>query len=516
MLLYKTSYQDNIDEICEEIYSKMVGVRIDKRIALKFKLYIETIFMDLLRAQITDFGVEIYKKYSSFKVSIIYSGEKFNPLQIEDNEDEDEFSRLFYSANKIDSKYLYQREDRINRIVLCQRIVNASSEKPIIAAFGLSILVCILIRRFFGGIVGEVSENFLQPIITTYIQLLMLVVCPMIFFSIATSIAEFESLLAVGAFVKKFLKRMGVISVLVLIIGFSVGISLFSGISNGVDVAAIDVSFSMLPDIFPSDLFRPFINANLLQIIMLGVLTGIGILSLGGKKLKIIEFFLLVTEMFMYLLKLISKGIPLLIFASALNMFLKLDLSSIWNLMFVVLVIHIVILAVMGIYTVYVAKSTNEKPTFLVKALLPSFLTAFMSASSYSARASMYDCASKTLKADERESKLLIDIGSLIFWVGSILYRTITIAYVCDKFNIATLLITGLAILVITIATPSLPCGGITTAAVLLTICNVNLAVGLPVFIIVDMITDNITTGANVYCVLLEVQKSNGRKNVLM
>jgi hypothetical protein len=66
------------------------------------------------------------------------------------------------------------------------------------------------------------------------------------------------------------------------------------------------------------------------------------------------------------------------------------------------------------------------------------------------------------------------------------------------------LLITGVTIRVITIATPSLPCGGI-TAAVLLTICNVDSAVGLPIFILIDMITDNITTGANVYCVLLEV-----------
>lgn len=508
MILYAARSNGNIDEICDEIHSKMLAVRIDKSIALKFKLYLENIFIDLTDKQITNFQVEVWKQYCSIKIKITYGGEKFNPLNLESYEDENEFNRIFYANTKIDAKYLYHNEDRQNQIIIHQKILDNFSLTPIILAFVLSIVSCIFISCFFSDIRVDLSKNILQPFISAYIQILMLVVCPMIFFSIVVSIAGFESFADFSKIARTFLKRVTIISITVLIVGFIIGISLFSNIHSGFDVTMNEFSLKILTDIIPVNIFQPFLDANLLQIILLGILGGIGILSLGEKKKQLIDICILITNAIMYILKLISKGIPLLIFASTLNMFLGFESSATWKLIFVIVLIHVVIIAVMLIYTFVVAKSTKTKPMFLFRALLPSFLIAFSSASSYSARMSMYDCASKVLKADDRTSKLLIDIGSIIFWVGSLLYRTIAIAYICNEFNIATIIIVGAAILVITMATPSLPCGGITTAAILLQICKVDPAIGLPLFILIDMLTDNITTGANVYCVLLEVQNS--------
>jgi uncharacterized OsmC-like protein len=70
MILYSVRNNGNIDEICDEIHSKMLAVRIDKSIALKFKLYLENIFIDLTDKQITNFQVEVWKQYCSITQSV--------------------------------------------------------------------------------------------------------------------------------------------------------------------------------------------------------------------------------------------------------------------------------------------------------------------------------------------------------------------------------------------------------------------------------------------------------------
>jgi Na+/H+-dicarboxylate symporter len=88
------------------------------------------------------------------------------------------------------------------------------------------------------------------------------------------------------------------------------------------------------------------------------------------------------------------------------------------------------------------------------------------------------------------------------------------ITFLCDSFSIGMLVVIVVLSLFFSIATPAVPYGGITIYAILLQFFNIDVTAGLPIFILGDMLTNNLVSGANVFFVLLEVQRSKKKKAI--
>jgi len=101
----------NIDAIGDDVFNALIKIKIERKTALKAKLYCETILLDLFAKSIYDIKLEISKQFLSTNFKFQYGGELFNPLVDDANdEDDDKLNQLLMcNFSNISATHKYAR-----------------------------------------------------------------------------------------------------------------------------------------------------------------------------------------------------------------------------------------------------------------------------------------------------------------------------------------------------------------------------------------------------------------------
>ncbi|HEY8616532.1 dicarboxylate/amino acid:cation symporter [Phenylobacterium sp.] len=159
--------------------------------------------------------------------------------------------------------------------------------------------VQVLIAVVLGITVGALWPTFgasLKPLGDAFIKLIKMAVAPVIFCTVAAGIARMGDLKAFGRLGAKTLIYFEVVSTLALVVGLVVGRVLQPGAGFNVDPATLDPSVAAgyaekakhgdtlvdyLLHLIPDTFFGAFAEGNLLQVLVIAILTGFACTRMG-------------------------------------------------------------------------------------------------------------------------------------------------------------------------------------------------------------------------------------------
>ena len=199
--------------------------------------------------------------------------------------------------------------------------MSGSKKKLSLAAW---IFIALVLGCILGGILIAVpggaafSGRYIKPIGTIFINLLKFIVVPIVLFSMVCGMISMKDIKKVGSIGWKTMVYYICTTVIALVIGlvlaniFKGGFPQLSTEGLGTWDKATSADFmTTLVDIFPSNIVAPFANASMLQIIVIALLIGAGIILTGEKGRATAELFESLNEVFMTVMMFIIKLSPI-------------------------------------------------------------------------------------------------------------------------------------------------------------------------------------------------------------
>ncbi len=182
------------------------------------------------------------------------------------------------------------------------------------------------------AVANGISTYLLNPLKTMFMNALQSVIGPVIFFSMVSCISQFKDLRELGRIALKIVGLYTVTTVLAVVMGLGIAATVSPGefgfaLTGGVQAAEVSVNtnaeFSLLNTIVgivPSNFVQPFVEANMLQILFLGVLCGIAVGMIGKYSPVLQEFFEACNSLFVTVTTMITRFIPLAVICSCAMM----------------------------------------------------------------------------------------------------------------------------------------------------------------------------------------------------
>lgn len=372
-----------------------------------------------------------------------------------------------------------------------------------------------------------VSTYLLNPVKTMFMNALKIVIAPVVFFSIVSCIAQFKDLAELGRIAAKVMGIYLLTTVIAVALSLGTfallhpgdfGFALSQGITEAVDVdMSTDTSLlSTLVNIVPSNFLRPFLESDTLQIIFLGVLCGVAIGMVGKYAPLLQDFFEACNSLFLTITTIISRVIPLAVFASTAIMVNDLGGGSLLGVLGLFGTYLVTIVSMLAIYGLLILVFGRLNPLTFFKKNREGMLTSFtLSSSSASMPTNMRVCTDR-LGVSPKVSSFSIPLGATVNMDGTCILLTLSGLFLARAYGVAVP-VSAMTSLAITIILLSLGCPGVPGAAfVCIAVVLENLhvpieAMGLlmGIYPIIDMIGTMSNTTGDVACTTIVAKSEN-------
>ena len=397
-------------------------------------------------------------------------------------------------------------------------------------SLAMQIFIAMLLA-IVGGLLlqgqADFATNFIKPFGTIFLNLVKFIVVPIVLFSIMCGIISMKDIRKVGSIGLKTVVFYLCTTAFAVTIGL-LGANLFKGLFPV--IATTDLSYEAsasasfmdtLVNIFPSNFFKPMVEANMLQVIVVAVLLGFSIILVGEKNAKVVSAFNDLNEIFMKCMELILKLSPIGVFCLLCPIIAANGAAIIGSLAMVLLTAYICyIVHAVVVYSLSVKAMGGMSPVKFFKGMMPAIIFAFSSASSVGTLPINLSCTEK-LGAKKEVASFVLPLGATINMDGTAIYQGVCAVFIASCYGIQLTLPQMLTIVLTatlaSIGTAGVPGAGMVMLAMVLT------SVGLPVDGIalvagVDRIFDmgrttvNITGDAACAIVVSNIEEKRGKK----
>lgn len=356
----------------------------------------------------------------------------------------------------------------------------------------LSLAIQIFIALVLAIIVGlllvgnvDFAKNYIKPFGTIFLNLLKFIVVPIVLFSIIGGIISMKDVRKVGSIGAQTLIYYFGTTAIAITIGLIVG-TLCKGAFPILDTtdlvyeAAAPVSFmDTFVNIFPSNFIAPMADANMLQVIVMSIIFGFGIILAGEKGQAAANLVNSLNESFIQAMELILKLSPIGVFCLLCPVIAENGPQIIGSLAVVLLVaygcyaLHTIIA-----YSFTVKTFGGVNPVDFFKNMAPAMIFAFSSASSVGTLPINMECTEK-IGASKEVSSFVLPLGATINMDGTAIYQGVCSIFIASCFGIdltfAQMLTIVLTATLASIGTAGVPGSGMIMLTMVLT------SVGLPV-----------------------------------
>ena len=397
-------------------------------------------------------------------------------------------------------------------------------------SLAMQIFIAMLLA-IVGGLLlqgqADFATNFIKPFGTIFLNLVKFIVVPIVLFSIMCGIISMKDIRKVGSIGLKTVVFYLCTTAFAVTIGL-IGGNLFKGLFPV--IATTDLSYEAkeatsfmdtLVNIFPSNFFKPLVEANMLQVIVMAVLLGFSIILVGEKNARVVSAFNDLNDIFMKCMELILKLSPIGVFCLLCPIIATNGTAIIGSLAMVLLTAYICyIVHAVVVYSLSVKAMGGMSPVKFFKGMMPAIIFAFSSASSVGTLPINLSCTEK-LGAKKEVASFVLPLGATINMDGTAIYQGVCAVFIASCYGIQLTLPQMLTIVLTatlaSIGTAGVPGAGMVMLAMVLT------SVGLPVDGIalvagVDRIFDmgrttvNITGDAACAIVVSNIEEKRGKK----
>ena len=355
-------------------------------------------------------------------------------------------------------------------------------------SLAMQIFIAMLLA-IVGGLLlqgqADFATNFIKPFGTIFLNLVKFIVVPIVLFSIMCGIISMKDIRKVGSIGLKTVVFYLCTTAFAVTIGL-LGANLFKGLFPV--IATTDLSYEAsasasfmdtLVNIFPSNFFKPMVEANMLQVIVVAVLLGFSIILVGEKNAKVVSAFNDLNEIFMKCMELILKLSPIGVFCLLCPIIAANGAAIIGSLAMVLLTAYICyIVHAVVVYSLSVKAMGGMSPVKFFKGMMPAIIFAFSSASSVGTLPINLSCTEK-LGAKKEVASFVLPLGATINMDGTAIYQGVCAIFIASCYGIQLTLPQMLTIVLTatlaSIGTAGVPGAGMVMLAMVLT------SVGLPV-----------------------------------
>ena len=346
-------------------------------------------------------------------------------------------------------------------------------------------LVLAIIAGLLFGKNPDFANNYIKPFGTIFLNLLKFIVCPIVLFSILAGMISMKDIKKVGSIgAKTIIYYMGTTAV-AIVIGLVMGQlckGLFPALSTSdlvYEAKEATPFMNVLVDIFPSNWLKPLVDANMLQIIVIAILLGFGIILVGDKVDGVRKGIEQLNEVFMKVMELILKLSPIGVFCLLTPVVATNGAMIVGSLAMVLLVAYVsYILHAIIVYSTTVKTLGGMSPLKFFKGMAPAMIFAFSSASSVGTLPLTLECSEK-LGADKDTAAFVLPLGATINMDGTAIYQGVCAIFIASCFGI-DLTLSQMATIVITATLASIGTAGVPGAGMVM-LAMVLQSVGLPV-----------------------------------
>ena len=356
----------------------------------------------------------------------------------------------------------------------------------------------IIICLFAGILVGfaflklapesTFTTDYLKPLGTIYINLLKFMVVPVVVFSIMDGVISLNDLKRVGSLGIKTIVYYILTTAFAVVIGLVV-VNCFKGFFPALDqsvTSSLEYNASEAPKvmdviiaIFPDNVFKPMVEANMLPVICIAIFFGAGVLAAGAKGQKIAELVNCMNEVTMKVLMMIIKLTPIGVFCLMADVVAVNGAKIVGSLALVVCVAYIGYILHLGIvYSCSVKLLAGMRPASFFKGMAPAMLTAFTTTSSNATLPINIECCNN-MGAEPEVSSFVLPLGATINMDGTAIYQAVAAVFIACCYGV-DLTLGQMSMIVLTATLASIGTAGVSGAGMIM-LSMVLMQVGLPV-----------------------------------
>ncbi len=379
---------------------------------------------------------------------------------------------------------------------------------------------------------ADFTANYIRPFGTIFVDLLKLIAIPLIVASLIVGITSLNDTAKLSRMGGKTIAIYMVTTTFAITIGLTTvnimqpgkalpeetRISLMESYGEDVedrDEAAREVlersPLQFLVDIVPENfLDAASDNANMLQVVFVAVLLGIGLINIPVQKGEVlINFFSALNDVIIKIVDFIMKTAPYGVFALMAAVIVDLagdDLSQALNLLtalgwyclavFIGLMLHVFI-----IYSSLFKLFSKMKLFDFFRAIQPAIVLGFSTSSSVATLPVTMERVEKNLGVNEEVSSFVLPVGATINMDGTSLYQAVAAVFIAQALGldltIAQQLTIVLTATLASIGTAGVPGAGIIMLVIVLQAIQVPVE-GIALILGVDRILDMLRTAVNV------------------
>lgn len=358
----------------------------------------------------------------------------------------------------------------------------------------LSLAVQIFIGLALGIIAGlifmaagkaEWAVSYVKPFGTIFLNLIKFIVVPIVLCSIISGVISMRDIRKVGSIGWKTVVYYLCTTACAVVIGL-VFANIFKGTYQILETTdleyevATSVSFmDTLVDIFPSNIIQPLANASMLQVIVIALFFGFGIILAGEKGDPLATVINSITDVSMVIMDLILKLSPIGVFCLITPVVAENGPKILGSLAMVLLTAYVCyFIHMVVVYSSTVKGMAGLSPIKFFKGMAPAMIMAFSSASSVGTLPINLECSEK-LGAKKDVASFVLPLGATINMDGTAIYQGVCAVFIATCFGI-DLTISQMITIVLTATLASIGTAGVPGAGMVM-LAMVLQSVGLPV-----------------------------------
>lgn len=356
----------------------------------------------------------------------------------------------------------------------------------------LSLPILILIGMVLGIAGGipfqshpEFAVTYIKPFGTLFLNLIKMIVVPVVLCSIISGVISMKDIRKVGSVGLKSVSFYMVTTAVAVTLGM-----IFANISNvgsGLSFASQELTFEAvetpsfmetLLNIFPSNAVEPLVSATMLQVIVLALFFGFGIILAGEKGEPLGRLVDSMTEVCLKIMGMIIQLSPIGVFALLLPVVAENGPAVLLPLMKLILVIYAAYLFhMLTVFSITAKGMAHISPKKFFKEMMPAMTMAFSSSSSVGTLPLNIECSQK-LGAKKEITSFVLPLGATINMNGTSIYQGVCAIFIANVFGIE-LSVTQQIMIVLTATLASVGTAGVPGSGVIM-LSMVLQSAGLP------------------------------------
>lgn len=356
-----------------------------------------------------------------------------------------------------------------------------------------------------------VDESFLSPLTNCFLGLLATFSGIMIALTITSGVLGVGDTSTLSRIGKNVILRFFLISFVTSIVALLAAYPFFElatgGSGEGPTLQLKEIT-GVFFNILPTNPIDPFLKGNSLQIIVIGLFVGVGLLALGERTKTVRDFVQEGASLSQWLTSSVCSMVPVFVFVALLHQIWSGNirvLLSVWRPLLIIIGISVVWMVILFMFTSIRLKCSP--PRFLKK-ILPVFVIGITTGSSMTVFATGMDICEDKLGIDSSYVKFSYPMGNVMYMQGTVAYLTILSLFFAETYhlevNLMWFVMTVLSATLLAIAVPPIP----GAALMLFTILFSQLGIPMEALVMataMDIVCDFFDTGVNVFLLVLEV-----------